>query len=51
MDNIYLLHSAEYQLLQQGFGEWLQALGYAPVTVTALPRHVAGVPSLPGAGR
>jgi len=38
MDNIYGLHSAEYQLLQQGFGEWLQTLGYAPVTVTALPR-------------
>ena len=38
MDNIYLLHSAEYQLLQQGFGEWLHILGYAPVTVTALPR-------------
>lgn len=38
MDTIYLLHSAEYQLLQKGFGEWLQTLGYAPVTVTALPR-------------
>jgi len=38
MDNIYLLHSAEYQLLQQGFREWLHTLGYAPVTVTALPR-------------
>ena len=38
MDNIYLLHSAEYQLLQKGFGEWLQTLGYAPVTVTSLPR-------------
>ena len=38
MDNIYLLHSAEYQLLQQGFGEWLQTLGYAGSTVTTLPR-------------
>jgi integrase/recombinase XerD len=40
MDNIYLLHSAEYQLLQQGFAAWLQALGYAGSTVTNLPRHV-----------
>ena len=38
MDTIYLLHSAEYQLLQKGFGEWLQTLGYAPVTVMSLPR-------------
>ena len=40
MDNIYLLHSAEYQLLQQGFAAWLQALGYAGSTVRNLPRHV-----------
>lgn len=38
MDNLYLLHSAEYKLVQQGFKEWLQTLGYAPVTVTSLPR-------------
>jgi site-specific recombinase XerD len=38
MDTIYLLHSAEYQLLQKGFGQWLQTLGYAPITVTSLPR-------------
>ena len=40
MDNIYLLHSAEYQLLQQGFATWLLALGYAGSTVKILPRHV-----------
>ena len=40
MDHLYGLHSSEYQLLQQGFGEWLQTLGYAPVTVTSLPRLV-----------
>src|SRR6185312_5725649 len=40
MDTIYLLHSAEYQLLQQGFAAWLQALGYAGSTVRNLPRHV-----------
>jgi integrase/recombinase XerD len=40
MDNIYLLHSAEYQLLQQGFAAWLLALGYAGSTVKTLPRHV-----------
>jgi len=38
MDNIYLLHSEEYKLLQQGFKEWLQTLGYAGSTVTTLPR-------------
>jgi integrase/recombinase XerD len=40
MDNIYGLHSAEYQLLQQGFAAWLGALGYAGSTVKTLPRHV-----------
>jgi integrase/recombinase XerD len=40
MDNNYLLHSDEYMLLQQGFGEWLQTLGYAGTTVTVLPRLV-----------
>lgn len=40
MDNLYRLHSDEYQLLQQGFGEWLQRLGYAGTSVTTLPRHV-----------
>ena len=40
MDKIYLLHSDEYTLLQQGFGEWLQTLGYATSSVTSLPRHV-----------
>jgi integrase/recombinase XerD len=40
MDNQYLLHSAEYQLLQQGFAAWLGALGYAGSTVMTLPRHV-----------
>lgn len=40
MDNQYLLHSAEYQLLQQGFAAWLLALGYAGSTVRNLPRHV-----------
>ena len=40
MDNIYLLHSEEYQLLQQSFAAWLLALGYAGSTVTSLPRLV-----------
>ncbi len=40
MDNIYGLHSEEYQLLQQGFAAWLLALGYAGSTVKTLPRHV-----------
>jgi site-specific recombinase XerD len=40
MDNIYLLHSEEYKLLQQGFATWLQTLGYAGSTVMTLPRHV-----------
>jgi site-specific recombinase XerD len=40
MDNIYLLHSEEYKLLQQGFATWLQTLGYADSTVMTLPRHV-----------
>jgi len=40
MDKVYLLHSDEYKLLQEGFREWLQTLGYATSSVTNLPRHV-----------
>ena len=40
MDKIYLLHSDEYKLLQQGFAEWLAILGYANTSVVSLPRHV-----------
>jgi integrase/recombinase XerD len=36
----YPLHSDEHQLLQQGFAEWLAILGYAAVSVTAMPRHL-----------
>jgi site-specific recombinase XerD len=41
MNRLYLLHSDEHQLLRQGFAQWLQVLGYAPVSVTSLPRHLA----------
>jgi site-specific recombinase XerD len=41
MNQLYFLHSEEHQLLRQGFAEWLQVLGYAPVSVTAMPRHLA----------
>jgi len=41
MNQLYSLHSDEHQLLRQGFAEWLQVLGYAPVSVTAMPRHLA----------
>jgi integrase/recombinase XerD len=38
-------------LLRQGFAEWLQVLGYAATSVTNMPRHLAGVPALPGGPR
>jgi site-specific recombinase XerD len=38
MDDLYLLHSEEYRLLQQAFAGWLQTLGYASTTVRSLPR-------------
>jgi integrase/recombinase XerD len=41
MNSLYSLHSDEHKLLRQGFAEWLQVLGYAPVSVTAMPRHLA----------
>jgi len=40
MNHLYLLHSDEYKILRQGFAEWLAVLGYAPSSVTNLPRHV-----------
>jgi integrase/recombinase XerD len=40
MNHLYLLHSDEHKLLQQGFADWLEVLGYAPVSVTAMPRHL-----------
>jgi site-specific recombinase XerD len=40
MNHHYLLHSDEHQLLRQGFAEWLQVLGYAPMSVTYMPRHL-----------
>jgi integrase/recombinase XerD len=41
MNRLYSLHSDEHRLLRQGFAEWLQVLGYAPVSVTAMPKHLA----------
>ena len=41
MNQLYLLHSDEHTLLRQGFADWLQVLGYAPSSVTNLPRHLA----------
>jgi integrase/recombinase XerD len=41
MNQLYLLHSDEHTLLRQGFADWLQVLGYAPLSVTNLPRHLA----------
>ncbi|WP_298731723.1 tyrosine-type recombinase/integrase [uncultured Chitinophaga sp.] len=40
MEAVYLLHSNEHVLLQQGFRNWLQLLGYADSSVYNLPRHV-----------
>ena len=40
MNQHYLLHSDEHQLLRQGFAEWLDLLGYAPSSVVSLPRHL-----------
>jgi integrase/recombinase XerD len=40
MNVLYPLHSDEYKLLRQGFAEWLQVLGYAPMSVTYMPRHL-----------
>ena len=40
MHHLYLLHSNEHKLLQQGFAEWLEVLGYAPVSVVAMPRQL-----------
>ncbi len=34
------LKTPQYQLLEQGFKEWLQTLGYANVTVTSAPSQV-----------
>jgi integrase/recombinase XerD len=41
MNRLYSLHSDEHQLLRQGFAEWLEVLGYAAMSVTAMPRHLA----------
>ena len=41
MKSIYPLTSDGHKLLRQGFGEWLQILGYAPSSVAAMPRHLA----------
>jgi len=40
MEAVYLLHSNEHMLLQQGFKNWLQLLGYADISVYNLPRHL-----------
>jgi integrase/recombinase XerD len=40
MNVLYPLHSDQHRLLRQGFTEWLQVLGYAPMSVTYLPRHL-----------
>ncbi|MHA4812327.1 tyrosine-type recombinase/integrase [Flavitalea flava] len=40
MPTRYPLTSDEHTLLQQGFGEWLAVLGYAPTSVAAMPRHL-----------
>jgi site-specific recombinase XerD len=36
----YPLISDEHKLLQQGFAEWLEVLGYARSSVVSLPRHL-----------
>jgi integrase/recombinase XerD len=41
MNELYSLHSDEHRLLRQGFAEWLSVLGYAPMSVTYMPRHLA----------
>lgn len=41
MNQLYFLHSEEHRLLRQGFAEWLEVLGYAAMSVTAMPRHLA----------
>ena len=41
MNQLYFLHSDEHRLLRQGFAEWLEVLGYAAMSVTAMPRHLA----------
>jgi integrase/recombinase XerD len=41
MKLLYPLTSDEHQLLRQGFAEWLEVLGYAPMSVTYMPRHLA----------
>ena len=38
MTMLYRLHSDEHILLRQGFGEWLQVLGYSSSSVVSLPR-------------
>jgi len=40
MQVLYPLYSDEHKLLQHGFGEWLAVLGYAPMSVTYMPRHL-----------
>jgi integrase/recombinase XerD len=40
MKKLYTLHSDEHKMLQQGFAEWLEVLGYAPSSVVSLPRHL-----------
>ena len=37
---LYPLTSDEHTLLRQGFGEWLEVLGYAPTSVAAMPKHL-----------
>jgi integrase/recombinase XerD len=41
MKKLYPLTSDEHQLLQQGFGEWLEVFGYAPTSIAAMPKHLA----------
>jgi site-specific recombinase XerD len=41
MNHVYSLHSDEHKLVRQGFADWLHVLGYAPSSVTNLPRHLA----------
>jgi site-specific recombinase XerD len=40
MNHHHFLHSDEHKLLRQGFAEWLAVLGYAPMSVTYMPRHL-----------
>jgi integrase/recombinase XerD len=40
MKVLYPLYSDEHKLLRQGFTQWLDVLGYAPSSVTALPRQL-----------